>query len=306
MEKLFQIGQGCVFIVGCSRSGTTILGEILNGHTAISNWYEPEFIWNKFTGNMHSDVRTEQQLKHSHKEYIRREFSLFKKKSKAKIVIDKSPLNSFKISYIKSVFPGAKWIHIIRDGRDVTLSLNKEWEKRRHIVEEMDFLSLFKVVKRMIKYQPFFRNRVQAVFHEINNSQSKNIRTVFNKSKWNGNVGYGARFHGWEDYHKTQTPLEFNAMQWVKSIEAINEEWSGIDSRNRLEIHYESLLGEPKRTINNIIDFLGCPREPDFVSNMPKLKQNNFNKWESGFNKSELSSILPILKPLLIKMGYHI
>ena len=48
-----------VFIVGSPRSGTTILGELLDRHQHISQWYEPYFVWDHFFRTAPDDERTE-------------------------------------------------------------------------------------------------------------------------------------------------------------------------------------------------------------------------------------------------------
>ena len=49
--------------------------------------------------------------------------------------MDKSPRNSLKIPFVRKIFPEAKFIHIVRDGRDTSLSINKEWVNLTQIFE---------------------------------------------------------------------------------------------------------------------------------------------------------------------------
>jgi hypothetical protein len=144
-----------VFIVGSPRSGTTILGEVLGRHPDIINWYEPYFVWDWHVGNLDTDVRTEGQATDATRRFIRREFDLFLRKAGKKMIVEKTPENSFKIPFLHAVFPNAKWIHIVRDGRDVTLSISKEWEKRRQIVEQRNVGRFVTLAKTMLGRQPF-------------------------------------------------------------------------------------------------------------------------------------------------------
>jgi hypothetical protein len=298
-------GKNYVFIVGCGRSGTTFLGDVLGRHPEILNWYEPDFIWNWHTGNLESDVRTEAHLTEKGKWFIRREFSLFKYKSGAKFIIDKSPLNSFKIPYILGVFPKSRWIHLIRDGRDVTLSLNKEWNKRKHIVAKKNIKGFVSGFKRMIASQPFWRNRFQSVYYEIRNLNSPTSVFSLNKSKWEGKIGYGARFPGWKDYCDSHSIIEFNAMQWVKSVEAVKTSLGNVPGRNWIEIKYENFLIHPRETLIEVLNFIGGKIDEDFFKSLPPIKRNNFNKWEKEFTPGDLKKIDPILTPKLIELGYE-
>ncbi|MBW2742316.1 MAG: sulfotransferase, partial [Deltaproteobacteria bacterium] len=119
-----------VFIVGSPRSGTTLMGEILDKHSEISQWYEPYFVWDKYFRNAPHDERTKDNATHKVCQKIYKDFLRYKKKRKCAIVVDKSPRNSLKIPFIQKVFPHAHFIHILRDGREVTLSIHKEWVRR--------------------------------------------------------------------------------------------------------------------------------------------------------------------------------
>ncbi len=47
-----------------------------------------------------------------------------------KVFLNKSPLNTFRIPHILKLFPDARFIHMVRDGRAVTYSYtNKQYEK---------------------------------------------------------------------------------------------------------------------------------------------------------------------------------
>ncbi len=58
-------------------------------------------------------------------EIIRTLFDRFTVRKEKKIWVEKTPVNSFHASYLRSWFPGLKLIDIIRDGRDVACSLIK-------------------------------------------------------------------------------------------------------------------------------------------------------------------------------------
>jgi hypothetical protein len=181
------------FIIGSPRSGTTILENTLSCHPEIAEWYEPYYLWGKYFSSKEDSVWMETKLNERTKRAIHREFRIFSKKAKKPIVIDKSPGHAFNIKVIKNIFPEAKWIHILRDGRDVTLSIKKEWEKRRQIVEEKDFIAFFRTALSMLRMQPFLRYRLMAVIFELRSSASLNPLKYLNKSKWSGNVGWGPR-----------------------------------------------------------------------------------------------------------------
>lgn len=107
------------FITGCARSGTSILGELVEAHPKVMYAYE-EHIWRKMAETDHhavtvDDISIEKQKK------LRKWMKMYKRKNK--IVVEKNPRHIVRVPFVKSIFPEAKIIHIVRDGRDVSCSL---------------------------------------------------------------------------------------------------------------------------------------------------------------------------------------
>ena len=100
-----------IFIIGAPRSGTTAFMRLLNQKTENSiALKEVEKIW---TRNL-SDVELWDYY-----------YGVLKKNN-ATILIDKNVRNSLRLRKIVSLFPHAKFIHVIRDGRAVASSW-KQW-----------------------------------------------------------------------------------------------------------------------------------------------------------------------------------
>jgi hypothetical protein len=292
------------FIIGSPRSGTTILENILNGHPDIAEWYEPYYLWGNYFSNIENDIWPHEQLTSIAKKRIRREFETFSRRSNKLIVLDKSPAHVFNIEIIQSIFPDAKWIHILRDGRDVTLSIHKEWVRRKEIVVNKDFGRLFRVAREMLHRQPFWKYRLMAILYEFKTSLSIRPSDYLNKSKWQGQIGWGPRFANWYQFLQTHSELEFNAMQWVRSVEFAHQGWSMLDDHHKIELRYEDLLNHTEETLTNILATLDVKAEPDFFKQMPALKHGNFNKWKQEFSVDQINAIKPILAPLIEKFGY--
>lgn len=105
--KFRRIEQSPVFIVGCGHSGTTLLLRILGAHRSFYPIIEES---NTFSKARYHNLRTFDLL------------AFFKGKKRW---IEKTPKHIRHIDEIFAFRPDAKLIFIIRDGRDVALSIKK-------------------------------------------------------------------------------------------------------------------------------------------------------------------------------------
>jgi hypothetical protein len=144
-----------VFIVGCPRSGTTLLQRILDCHPQVAitpethwipRWYEkkkgkgitPEgLVRRKLIRNLLAFPRFGElgiepaELEAlrkprgtvSYSQFISRLFDLYGKKRGKQLVGDKTPGYARNLDTLHKLWPAAKFVHLIRDGRDVCLSV---------------------------------------------------------------------------------------------------------------------------------------------------------------------------------------
>lgn len=132
-----------VFIVGAGRSGTTWLHLMLGAHPEIATGQESQIFdrylrkldeqWNR---ELHYP-QTDALRQHGISSYIgpekfyglMRDFAVgvfenvLGAKPGASMFLEKSPNNSFNVDLIIRCFPGARFVHVIRDGRDVVTSM---------------------------------------------------------------------------------------------------------------------------------------------------------------------------------------
>jgi hypothetical protein len=298
--------DACVaFIVGSPRSGTTVLGEVLDAHPQIAQWYEPYFIWGRHLDLRDTDIREAWEATSETKRFVRGEFEYFRDRSGKDLVAEKSPDHSFHVPLVHAVFPDARWIHILRDGRDVTLSIHKEWEKRRRMVERNDYRLLLASARTMIFRQRFWRHRLMALHYEIRHTNVLKPRKILNKAKWRGEVGWGPRFEGWRDVLKKNSTLRFNAYQWLHTVESARKGLSAIPNHRVMEIRYEDFISHPEAVLGKLFGFLEVCRPARLNERIPQLKAGNFNKWQKEFSHEQISDFGPVVTSELIELGYE-
>lgn len=175
-----------IFIVGNSRSGTTMMGRVLSGHEYVYTFHELHFfeqLWSPTEMNKKisygeacslfakltcierkgylSDCSDYMQYKLESKEIITTSlsksdvFSEFlsheSKKNNKFIPCDQTPRNLFYCKEIIELYPDAKIIYMVRDPRDVLLSQKNKW-KRRFLGAKS--IPLKEVIRAWANYHP--------------------------------------------------------------------------------------------------------------------------------------------------------
>jgi hypothetical protein len=152
-----------VFIVGCARSGTTLLQRILNAHPQLAIVHETHWIPALFrnrTGLTPEGMVTPELISHllanerfrkrfckagidrhelegllnsrepvPYARFVSGIFDLYGQAHKKSLVGDKTPRYVQNIPVLHELWPGTLFLHLIRDGRDVCLSAIN-WKER--------------------------------------------------------------------------------------------------------------------------------------------------------------------------------
>ncbi len=123
-------------VIGCARSGTSILGELIAAHEHVKYIYEAHEVWE--IGGLGIGESHRLTAEHATPDVVAAIRGKFEEQFDGRMIVEKCPRNSLRVPYIHRIFPEAKIINIIRDGRDVTCSLRPgigaaEW---RHLKPE--------------------------------------------------------------------------------------------------------------------------------------------------------------------------
>jgi hypothetical protein len=184
------------FIIGCPRSGTTLLQLLINSHPKIA--IPPEsHIFVRFSkifenyGDLNNKANLKLFVQDLLKDYHIRDWDLgvsvddfcdqLKEKSLRNVIAlllelyaqkdlkirwgDKTPQHMLHVREIKKIFPEAKFIHLIRDGRDVAVSSSRifvgppsiygiahEWRK---------YIEIFDKFKKILNHNEYLEVRYE-------------------------------------------------------------------------------------------------------------------------------------------------
>jgi hypothetical protein len=255
-----------VFIIGCARSGTTMLASLLDCHRDAANWSEANHIWDpgwypwkpsyfdkvpmefdpvSFTKRWWSDAEPRQKE-------IKAIFGAHQWLRQKSYFVNKSPFNTFRIPLLHSIFPGAKFIHLVRDGRAVVFSHAKKLSNEQKLQE----------------WPEPYRTKFSQSFEEL--------------LLWLSN------------FWKTS----------AKEVERQDQTLKLSDSGLFLEVSYEQLCTDKEASLAGICKFLGLENSR-FTSRVQLKKLMNQNqKWQKALSSEIAGKMSDNMEPMLKRKGY--
>lgn len=124
-----------ILLVGCPRSGTTLLFNLLAEHqetAAIDE--EGHVLWSAYNHPRRhgwaSDALGADDVTDVEKRYVRSTLARFPGGARP---LDKTPKNVLRVPYLRALLPEATIVFVIRDGRATAASLLEGWRRRRGV-----------------------------------------------------------------------------------------------------------------------------------------------------------------------------
>ncbi len=222
------------YLIGCGRSGTTVCGEVLKHHPDVHYFFEPYHLWASIDPTIdvlnlyHIGSATLLLGPDRCSERSRKRFNRLlldpAERAGAKLMVEKTPFNACRIGYLDALSPGCKFIHLVRDGVDVARSIDRLSRDRSYgIVGKGD------------------------------------LNRWWGRSgcKWTALAtdGSGANYFP-DEISLLQSYESKGAYEWLVSLGEIDR-WRGRLGDRLLEITYDELTANPRKTLNTICDFLG-------------------------------------------------
>lgn len=215
-----------MFLIGCGRSGTTILGELLSQHPAIVVLNEPRHIWRAVLPA--SDIWYFRQQPPPAKLVLsgddidgrgiarsRRMFYVAQRLARKRLLVEKLPANAFRLPWLRRIFPHARFLHLVRHGLEVAHSIAREGNR----------------------------------WYAPNGEQGWRLLREYALSQ-----GYDSA--RWES---STDPRSRGLLEWTLSVSACRAFGRQLDPRHYREIRYEDLIENPAEVVATLEGFLGLP-----------------------------------------------
>ena len=270
-----------VFVIGCSRSGTTVTFETLaaSGHFLHFDYELPQ-LWDGLYGPLNNGWASEAAgLEHADRAHRERALAYFYARLGAGPVLDKTCINTLRVAYLHKLFPRAKFVFIQRDGRDNISSMMDGWRHGR--------------TDGRFELSQFFGPFPEPVAIE------------------GGEFREWAFFlaPGWREFNQAGL-AEVCAFQWISANTLALQARSAIPADQWIHLRYEDLFERPVEMFRDAFERLDVPFTADLEQRCANLQPTSVvkgrpqpQKWREH-NPQAIERILPTIRPLMIELGY--
>lgn len=300
------------FLIGAARSGTTLLGEqLLSEHPEVIYLGEPDYLWQQALGYQPDDSLLTRDATNSTKRNIQNRFKKAIKDGKSSVIVEKTPSNCFRIPFINELFPRSKFIHLIRDGREVALSASKEWAAKKSRAldsKELRELNMLKKIGKTVLEEGEFSKRFQS-FSDIYYLPKYGVKfSNYLRRQFLGNdsIPWGPRFPGIRQVRKSFSLLETCAIQWERSVVAAESALGLLDEDRVFRLRYEKFIQEPFHYLTDICQFMGIATDEKLLKKMAsKVVSRDTAKWKTVYSTEELDAVMNQISFTLKNLGYE-
>ncbi len=228
------------FVVGCGRSGTTILGKIFARHPQVCYLFEPYHLWAAVDPrcdaiNFHSRADPLMLMDARHvTDTTRQRFTRLMRSARqgsdARLLIEKTPYNAMRLGFLEALAPGSRFVHIARDGGNVTRSIAGLAVGNTYRIAGRPTMNQWWGVDH-VKWRVLARDGAAA--------------------------GYFPNEVG-----QLEDDLSRGAYEWLVSLAEVDRRRAALANRLH-EITYPALTLEPDATLQGMCAFLGldCPTD---------------------------------------------
>ena len=274
-----------VFVIGCSRSGTTVTFEAIAASGRFLNFgYEIPQFWNGLYGPLNNGWESEaagpEQALPAHRDAA---LCFWYQRLGAGKVLDKTCINTMRVGYLHRLFPSAKFVFIHRDGRDNVSSMMDGWRHGR--------------TDGAFGLAHFFGAFPEPV--AINGGEFL---------EWHFFLP-----PGWRAYNRASLE-EVCAFQWVSANRLALDARAQIPDEQWIQLRYEDIFDRPVEMFREVFSRLdltfdeamraycaSIDRRPASIVKGPPKKQ----KWREH-NPEAIERILPVIRPMMERLGYDV
>lgn len=287
MRMAVDRGFTPVVIIGAPRSGTNMLRDVITTHPRLVTWPcdEINYIWRHGNRSWPTDEIPAGRATPRVKDFIRDSFtSLSKRHWEADFLVEKTCANSLRVPFVDAVLPDARYLFLVRDGRDVLASAMERWTGDADLVYLLKKARYVPVADLPYYGSRFFINRVRRLMSRERQAPS-----------------WGPRFEGMDDVIADGGLPAVCAAQWSRCVDLAQAALEDIGPDRVLTLRYEDIAANPGGEMGRVATFLGI--DPSAMK-VGSVSTKSVGRWKQSVNERDLEIGMRYMQPTLSRLGY--
>ncbi len=289
-QNMSTASSSPIVLIGAARSGTKFARSILAASKDISAIdYDVNYIWRYGNEHIEHDELDPASATPKICAHIDRQLHRLAKigPSDHIALVEKTVSNTLRVPFIEAVFPNARYVHIVRDGRAVTESAMRLWQA------PPDTGSLLKKLRQI----PLSSAGYVMWF-------GYNFVKGLVTGRGGGQV-WGPRYKGIMSDIEIERPLvEICAQQWQRSVESATSSLAKIDPQRVFTLRYNDLVSN-EDAIKDLIHFANLSDEEAILDHYrATVRTDNDEKWRKRMNQEDVAKMMGIIAPTLKKLDF--
>jgi hypothetical protein len=203
-------------------------------------------------------------------------------------VVEKTCANSLRVGFVKRVCPDARFVFIVRDGRDAAASAMGRWTSPlnvRYIAAKTRFVPPADL--------PYYAGRYAL------NRLHRILSPAGTLATW------GPKFDGMQEVLRTKGLPAVCAHQWMRCVERAEEDFRTVESSRVYRVRYEDFVREPVEELTKMLQFLGKNLSlAEIQSRVRGVRAGSVGKWRTELREADADCIETITSSTLHSLGY--
>lgn len=275
-----------IILLGAHRSGTTWLGKVLSAHPALAYHEEPRHVWTWGNARTPDDRLTAEHARPEVVEHIRASFEESTRRRGRERMCEKTPSNCLRVPFIRAVYPDAKLLFVVRDGRSVIRSTGAIMDQgvpTRRVVA--------RALRTPVREWPAYAGRVATILRQKLGGAPLDL--------------WGPHPPGWRAWVRQDPRDVVLARQWAATVGTAADDLDEPGAGSHLRFRYEDMARAPAETMGRIVGFLEISEGDTLIeAAVRSASPASIDRWRGELSAETLAQIRPHMEPTLNRLGY--
>jgi hypothetical protein len=280
-----------VIILGAARSGTKLLRSLIAATGCYAEIpFDVNYVWRYGNESCPNDELTVDRLTEKTREFVRARLQrcVVGHAMRDLPFVEKTVSNMLRVPFVKAIYPEAKFVAIVRDGRDVVESAERCWREYPRTGYLLAKLRTF----------PWRHCAPYAWKYAVRNLRRR-LRLERHVRSW------GPRYPGIDEDVRRGNLLQICARQWVACIEHYEKARSEFTPHNLFELRYEDLVKYSEIETFRLCEFLEVEDRTSAMQFARRMISADGLGSSRRLPRDEMQQVLEIIGPAMARWRYE-